>query len=77
MVSLAGIYLLRHGPQHERHALTPGPALRALTQHTLWPCDSSASMTRCFGRLADLVSQVPTWELSFARRDDVWDVIAA
>lgn len=74
---LAGIAILRHGAEHRRTPLTPPQALRALATEVVWPTFSEPAMERRFAALGRLVESVPVWQLEFAPRADVWDVITA
>jgi len=72
---LEGVYLLGHGTVHERRRATPADAVRQLTPQVLWPTASAVAMTRRLGLLAELVAQVPVWELHFSPVPSVWEVI--
>jgi hypothetical protein len=74
---LAGIVMLRHGAAHRKTRLAPGRALRALAAEVVWPLFSETAMERRFATLGRLVESVPVWQLEFAPRADVWDVITA
>jgi hypothetical protein len=76
--ALAGIYLLARGAgRHERVRLDPAVALSRLSALAFWPTGHEREMRATLGTLAHVVEAVPVWELRFALRPDVWEVIAA
>jgi hypothetical protein len=50
--------------------------MRRLGAQVRWPV-AAEEARRTFRFLSALVESVPVWELSFAPRFDVWDLIAA
>jgi len=75
-VSLAGVFLLEHAPEHRRWPLAPGEAARAIRSNICWPTHRPAALLSAFATLADLVAAVPVWRLGFARDPGVWRTIA-
>lgn len=62
---LAGVYLLRHAARNERRRLSPSEAAREAARHVFWPESDVPSGRRSFELLAELVEQVPVWDLGF------------
>ncbi len=72
---LVGIHLLRQAPHHRTRRLAASQALRRLAREVLWPPPNPASHRRLFDQLSDLVTRVPSWELSFAPTPDIWSFL--
>ena len=75
-VSLAGVFLLEHAPEHRRQRLAPAAAARALRSNICWPTHEPAALRGAFATLAGLVAAVPVWRLGFAQDPGVWRTIA-
>jgi hypothetical protein len=71
---LDAILHLRHGASHQVSPLRPEDSLRLLASQVLWPVWDERAMARAFGQLAELAA-VPAYSLSFAPREDVWELI--
>lgn len=70
--SLDRLLFLKHGPSHALREMSRGEAFRRLSCQTLWPDAFPESVERHFDQLSRLVENVPSWELSFAPRANVW-----
>jgi len=75
-VSLAGVFLLEHAPEHRRQRLAPAAAARALRSNVYWPTRHPTALRGAFATLTGLVTAVPVWRLGFARDPGVWRTIA-
>jgi hypothetical protein len=71
---LDAILHLRHGASHDLSPLRSGESLRLLASQVLWPVWDEKAMARAFGQLAELAA-APAYALSFAPREDVWELI--
>jgi hypothetical protein len=66
---------LGHGAFHRIERLGPEQALRRLASQVLWPVWDEKAMARSFAYLAEIAETVPSFDLWFAPRGDVWDFI--
>lgn len=75
MVPLAGIYFLRHGPQHAIEATGQRRAMAHLLPNVLFFASEAGLPARVFGIAADLVEAVPSFDLCFRPDPGFWEVI--
>jgi hypothetical protein len=73
---LERLFLLAHGPRHDRRPLAPAVAWRRLAREVLWPGFSAHRMARAFELCERLLAEVPVEELAFRPTPDVWDVVS-
>jgi hypothetical protein len=72
---LRALLFLRQGSRHRAEPLPREKALRRLATQVLWPVWDEGAMKRSFAHTTSLLERVPAFELTFARRADVWEFL--
>ena len=72
---LAGLYLLKQGPENRIEPVSEAQAVRELMRHILFFAHDRELVGMVFGTVCDFVKRVPVRRLVFTKDASVWDLI--